>query len=41
MKGREQILRVHAAGKPIANTVDLAQVAKRTPASPVLTWRTS
>ena len=31
MKGREQILRVHAAGKPIANTVDLAQVAKRTP----------
>ena len=31
MKGREQILRVHAAGKPIANTVDLALVAKRTP----------
>ena len=27
MKGREQILRVHAAGKPIANTVDLALVA--------------
>ena len=31
MQGREHILRVHAAGKPIANTVDLAQVAKRTP----------
>ena len=31
MQGREHILRVHAAGKPLANTVDLAQVAKRTP----------
>lgn len=31
MKGRLQILRVHAANKPIAPDVDLASVAKRTP----------
>lgn len=31
MKGRLQILRVHAANKPIAPDVDLATVAKRTP----------
>ncbi|WP_300084034.1 ATP-dependent zinc metalloprotease FtsH [Propioniciclava sp.] len=31
MKGRLQILRVHAANKPIARDVDLASVAKRTP----------
>jgi cell division protease FtsH len=29
--GREQILRVHAKGKPIADDVDLALVARRTP----------
>ena len=31
MKGRARILEVHAAGKPIAQQVDLGQVAKRTP----------
>ncbi|MGD4837564.1 AAA family ATPase, partial [Xanthomonas citri pv. citri] len=31
MKGREQILRVHAKTKPLAENVDLASVAKRTP----------
>ncbi len=31
MKGRLQILRVHAANKPIGTDVDLATVAKRTP----------
>jgi cell division protease FtsH len=31
MKGRLQILRVHAANKPMAPDVDLATVAKRTP----------
>ena len=31
LKGREQILRVHAKGKPVAEDVDLATVARRTP----------
>lgn len=31
MKGREQILRVHGQGKPLAADVDLAAVARRTP----------
>ncbi|MEY4980808.1 MAG: hypothetical protein RL174_146 [Actinomycetota bacterium] len=31
LKGREQILKVHAKGKPIAKDVDLALVARRTP----------
>lgn len=31
VKGREQILRVHAVGKPLAEHVDLAAVARRTP----------
>jgi len=31
LKGREQILQVHAKGKPIAADVDLAVVARRTP----------
>jgi cell division protease FtsH len=31
MKGRLQILRVHSQGKPLADNVDLAAVAKRTP----------
>ena len=31
MKGRQRILEVHAAGKPIDRRVDLGQVAKRTP----------
>jgi cell division protease FtsH len=31
LKGREQILKVHAKGKPIAEDVDLAIVARRTP----------
>ena len=31
MKGREQILRVHSKNKPLADNVDLASVAKRTP----------
>ncbi|MDO4542528.1 MAG: ATP-dependent zinc metalloprotease FtsH [Bacillota bacterium] len=31
VKGREQILRVHCKGKPLADDVDLAVVAKRTP----------
>ncbi len=29
--GREHILRVHAKGKPLASTVDLASIARRTP----------
>ncbi|QWW19860.1 ATP-dependent zinc metalloprotease FtsH [Schaalia sp. 19OD2882] len=31
LKGREAILKVHAAGKPMTPEVDLRQVAKRTP----------
>jgi cell division protease FtsH len=31
LKGREQILNVHAKGKPVAKDVDLAVVARRTP----------
>ena len=31
LKGREQILHVHAKGKPIAADVDMASVARRTP----------
>lgn len=31
LKGREAILRVHSAGKPMTSDVDLRQVAKRTP----------
>jgi cell division protease FtsH len=31
IRGREAILKVHAKGKPIADTVDLAIVARRTP----------
>ena len=31
MKGRKHILDVHAEGKPFADDVDLAQIAKRTP----------
>lgn len=31
LKGRQRILEVHAAGKPIDRRVDLASVAKRTP----------
>ncbi|WP_169251623.1 ATP-dependent zinc metalloprotease FtsH [Brevibacterium sp. 'Marine'] len=31
MKGRKHILEVHAADKPLADEVDLGQVAKRTP----------
>ncbi|MET3961464.1 ATP-dependent metalloprotease FtsH [Marmoricola sp. OAE513] len=31
LKGREQILRVHARGKPIGADVDLTSVARRTP----------
>nr|BAA96090.1 FtsH [Thermus thermophilus HB8] len=31
VKGREQILRIHARGKPLAEDVDLALLAKRTP----------
>ena len=31
LKGREAILRVHAKGKPMVPTVDLAAVARRTP----------
>ncbi len=31
LEGREQILRVHARGKPIADDVDLRSVARRTP----------
>ena len=31
MKGREQILRVHARGKPLASDVDLSVLAKSTP----------
>jgi cell division protease FtsH len=31
LKGREQILNVHAKGKPVAKDVDMAVVARRTP----------
>ncbi len=31
VRGREQILRIHAVGKPLAEDVDLAVVARRTP----------
>ncbi|WP_457629855.1 ATP-dependent zinc metalloprotease FtsH [Oceanithermus sp.] len=31
VRGREQILRIHAVGKPLAEDVDLALVARRTP----------
>lgn len=31
VKGREAILKVHARNKPLADTVDLAAVAQRTP----------
>nr|WP_269213875.1 ATP-dependent zinc metalloprotease FtsH [Schaalia sp. lx-260] len=31
LKGREAILKVHAAGKPMTEDVDLRQIAKRTP----------
>jgi cell division protease FtsH len=31
LKGREQILKVHSAGKPLAHSVDLEAVAKLTP----------
>ncbi|WP_165217393.1 ATP-dependent zinc metalloprotease FtsH [Schaalia sp. ZJ1691] len=31
LKGREAILKVHAAGKPLTEDVDLRQIAKRTP----------
>ncbi len=31
IRGREQILRIHAVGKPLAEDVDLALVARRTP----------
>ncbi len=31
IRGREAILKVHAKGKPIADTVDLAIIARRTP----------
>ncbi|MGL4611098.1 MAG: ATP-dependent zinc metalloprotease FtsH [Trueperaceae bacterium] len=31
MKGREEILRIHAKGKPLAASVELKTVAKRTP----------
>ncbi len=31
VKGREEILRIHAQGKPLAKKVDLKTVAKRTP----------
>jgi cell division protease FtsH len=31
LKGREQILKVHASGKPLAHSVDLGKVARMTP----------
>ncbi|MBQ7378273.1 MAG: ATP-dependent zinc metalloprotease FtsH [Clostridia bacterium] len=31
MKGREEILRVHAKGKPMEDSVDFAQISKHTP----------
>ncbi|GMA22923.1 hypothetical protein GCM10025864_06820 [Luteimicrobium album] len=40
LKGREAILRVHAQGKPMVPEIDLAVVARRTPASRVPTSRT-
>lgn len=40
MIGREQILKVHAQGKPMATNVDLKAVAKKTPVTPAPTWPT-
>lgn len=39
--GRLQILGVHARGKTLAKDVDLDKIARRTPATPALTWQTS
>ncbi len=39
--GRKQILEVHAKGKPLAASVDLELLARKTPGSRVPTWRTS
>ena len=38
LKGRFDILKVHAEGKPMAPDVDLEGVARRTPGSPALIW---
>ncbi len=40
IKGREEILRVHARNKPLAEDVDLHTVAQATWALPERTWRT-
>ena len=41
LNGREDILRLHTRGKPLAANVDLGTIARRTAASPAPTWRTS
>ena len=41
IKGREEILKVHAKGKPLAEDVDLRKLAQELPASPARTWKTS
>ena len=40
-RGREHILRVHAAGKPIVTLLTWLRSRSVPPASPALTWRTS
>ena len=40
LKGRLDILKVHARGKPLAPGIDLEVLARRTPGSPAPTWPT-
>ncbi len=40
VRGREQILKVHMRRVPSAPDIDAAIIARGTPVSPVLTWRT-
>ncbi len=41
IKGREEILEVHAKGKPLAEDVDLASWLRALGLSPARIWRTS
>ena len=41
IRGREEILKIHAKDKPLAEDVDLADIARAPRASPARTWRTS
>lgn len=41
VKGRLEILQVHAKGKPLGDDVDLEQVARTTAGLPELIWKSS